>query len=159
MAVWIAVALSGGAACAQDMGALSKAEGCIPVEIVMYSGRPHPVIQVCDEVGKKEILSAVSAVNDAVKDPSSVGPALKSTPAYQGLVVHLPGDGTHDARMTHVHDGYLRENGRIGNDPGRSSERRILSVIEAGNDVSPAGGNAPVKDLADRIRRELDSAK
>lgn len=159
MAVWIAVAMSGAAACAQDAGALSKAGGCIPVEIVMYSGRPRPVIQVCDELGKKEILSAVSSVDDTLKDSSAAGPALKSTPAYQGLVVHLPGDGTHGARRMHLHGGYLRENGRIGNDHGRSSEKRILAVIEAGNDVSSLGGNAPVKGLADRILRDLDSAK
>lgn len=154
----LAIALFTTAAHGQVDAQAQEAGDCISVEMVMGSGLPRPRMLLCDDAEKKQLLSRLPSAADTLVDPASAA-RMESTPEYQGLFVVFPADGKNAARRLHVNKGYTQDGGKVGKDRDRALEKHLLSVAAKKISGPVSGEEAPVRAMADKISREIESGK
>lgn len=135
------------------------ADTCITVELIMYSGRPRPRYQICDGKEKREVLAKAAAVQEQKPSATPV-PDMESTPAYQGILLTLPGQPGTNRRLILVRKGFLQGmNGDARKDKGRSLEKFFLERSLREQDLAePPGKDAPIgrvsEAILDQVSRE-----
>ena len=125
---------------------------CLKIEIVRYSGRPHPTSYVCDEAQKRRILDALPTT----AMDSGAPPVLQSTSAYQGMILTIPGNDSIPERRIHAWKGVVRGNRSNHGDSGRAFERMLLREVGTRGDFAFGGSPRPIRGMTDTLEQRID---
>jgi hypothetical protein len=139
----------------QEAPAPAPGKKCITVELMMYSGRPRPQYQICDENRKRDALSRLKETDQPANQMDSI-PGMQSTPAYQGVLITLP-DGESTTSML-VGRGFARHGNRKFKDRDRGLERYFLDQGAEELDLSrsPTEGK-PLKPTISQIQTDIQN--
>jgi hypothetical protein len=139
----------------QEAPAPAAGKKCITVELMMYSGRPRPRYEICDENRKQEAMSRIKDADQASNQADSI-PGMRSTPEYQGVLVVVP-DGE-SANPILIGRGFARHGSRKLKDRDRGLERYFLDQGVDKLDASRSPGEGtPLKATISRIQTDIQN--